>query len=350
MQPTTIFEVEREPSPQGMGLPAQTDTLSGPSAAARAPIRRPSQLGEFRNYLAAHGLGLLSGHLGSREAGALGILMYHRVVAPPRGICAPTWNVTPARFRSQLEGLLRRGFQPQSLRDVLARHRAAEPMAPKSFVVTFDDGYENVYRHAFPVLRELGIPATIFLTTAYLDSPEPFPFDDWSGKGLPGAPAETWRPLTTAQCHEMQGSGLIELGTHTHVHADYRGRPDELRRDLLVSLDVLRSRFGVSAASYAGPYGQGCRKFDGHELSEAARQAGVVCALNTNAELVRPGDEPYDWGRFTALGNDSAASLAAKLDGWYSLVQDAWRRLRRRPIASRAGIEDQAPATSPICS
>ncbi len=43
--------------------------------------------------------------------------------------------------------------------------------------VTFDDGFETVYRHAWPVLQELRIPATVFLNTAYLDSPEPFPFD-----------------------------------------------------------------------------------------------------------------------------------------------------------------------------
>ncbi len=275
-------------------------------------------------------LGLLPGWLGARPAGAFGILMYHRIVVPPRDVSAPTWNVTPARFRCQLAGLLRRGYRPWPLRKALASHLAGEAIPAKTFVVTFDDGYENVYRHALPILRDLQVPATIFLATAYLDSPAPFPFDAWQGAGSPGVPADTWKPLTSAQCADLLASGLIELGGHTHTHDDFRNRPGDLRRDLALSLETLQTRFGLAEATLAFPYGYGCRGNDGPELAEAAQDAGTLCALTTDENLVRPRDDCFNWGRFSASNFDSAASLAAKLNGTYSRMRCAWKRLRRR--------------------
>jgi peptidoglycan/xylan/chitin deacetylase (PgdA/CDA1 family) len=268
--------------------------------------------------------------LAPRVAGAFGILMYHRVVVAPKGIVAPNWNLPPNRFRAQLSGLLERGYQPWPLRKVLACHRAGDAIPSKTFVVTFDDGYENVYQYAFPILKDLRVPATLFLATGYLDSRGPFPFDSWQGAGSSYVPADTWRPIATAQCETMLASGLVELGGHTHSHHDFRDRPDDLRRDLALSLDSLRTRFHLSESTFAFPYGYGCRWQDGPELADAAKDAGVLCALTTDSELVRPEDDRFNWGRFAALNSDSAASLAAKLDGTYSFVRHAWHRLRRR--------------------
>ena len=292
--------------------------------------RRPGLAG-LRDRLSGQGLAVLSTCFGPRAACGFGILTYHRVAVPPAGAAVPTWNVTPGRFRAQIQGLLARGYRPRPLREVLAYHRDNRPIPPKTFAITFDDGYANVYHNAFPILREYNVPATVFLATAYLDATAPFPFDDWSGAGVAGVPAETWIPLKTVQCREMLASGLIDLGAHTHVHADFRGRLDEFRRDLALSLDELRMRFGVTEATFAFPFGYGCRKNDGPEMSNVAKEAGMLCALTTDSALVRPGDDPFNWGRFGAFETDSAASLAAKLGGWYDVARTAWRRLRRRP-------------------
>ncbi len=311
--------------PEDADAMAASDTLQ--PKVGMSPLTR---LNELRNCLAARGLGVLPARWTLRCAGAFGILMYHRICEQPRGAVAPTWNVRPRRFRAQLESLLARGFQAWALRKALAWHQAGQPIPPKVFVVTFDDVYANVYRNAFPVLQELAIPATLFLATGYLDSDKPFPFDGWSCRNSSRASTDAWKPVTSAQCDEMLSGGLVELGTHTHTHADFRGRPDELRRDLAISQDLLRTRFGIREPSFAFPFGFGCRKHDGAELSEAAEEAGVCCALTTNDELVQPGDDPFNWGRFAALETDTAASLAAKLDGRYSLARQAWRWLRRQ--------------------
>jgi peptidoglycan/xylan/chitin deacetylase (PgdA/CDA1 family) len=229
--------------------------------------------------LATRGLGVLSACLGPRSDCGFGILLYHRIAIPPAGAPAPTWNVKPARFRAQMEGLLARGYRAWPLGRVLAHHDAGQSIPPQTFVVTFDDGYENVYRQAFPALREHDVPATVFVATAYLDSYDPFPFDDWPCAGSPGVPGETWRPLRTAQCEEMLASGLIELGSHTHVHADFRHHPEEFRHDLALSLEVLRTKFGVREATFAFPFGHGCCRHDGPELSGVAKEAGLLGAL-----------------------------------------------------------------------
>ena len=271
---------------------------------------------------AAHWVGGGLGGLLGGWAGGFGVLMYHRIARPGRGP-APTWCVSPARFRAQLRGLHRRGYRALPLRQLLTRSAAGRPIPPRTFAVTFDDGYENVYAHAWPVLRDLGAPATVFLATAYLDSPGPFPFDDWPDAGSPAAPAESWRPLTTAQCAEMYAGGLVDLGCHTHTHANFRGRPDAFRRDVTQSVAVLRLRFGLGAPTFAFPFG-----IVDADLVEAARRAGVVCGLTAQADVVRPGADPFAWGRFHADESDDAATLAAKLDGWYSLARRAWLRWR----------------------
>jgi peptidoglycan/xylan/chitin deacetylase (PgdA/CDA1 family) len=298
---------------------------------------------QARRQLALRALAPLRIGLGPRRREAFGILVYHRVAPETPELPKPTWNVPPDRFRAQLSGLIRRGYWAWPLRKVLDWHERRRPVPRNVFVVTFDDGYENVFRHAWPVLRELRVPATVFLATSYLDSERPFPCDDWSLAGSSDVPAADWRPLTTAQCRAMASDGLIELGTHTHTHADFRGRPEALAADLRESCTALRERFGLADATFAFPYGTKHLGFSGPELAAAAREAGVLCSLTTEDELVTPGSDPFDWGRFTAEDTDTAATLSSKLDGWYTAVRSLWRRLHgARVFVSNAGPVCQA--------
>lgn len=311
-----------------------------PELRTQNPERRPTKGRQLLKGLGQWGVGRLgcglSRCLGSRAGGALAMLTYHRVTPCVGRGPAPTWNVTPERLRRQLAGLLARGYRPWTLREALDAHRAGRPVPPRTFVVTFDDGHENVYHHARPVLHDLGVPATVFLATAYLDSSAPFPFDDWPAAGSSDVPAESWRPLTTGQCSDMLAQGLIDLGSHTHTHAVFRDRPEALGRDVTTSLEVLRARFGLEDATFSFPYG-----IAGPALADAARRAGVLCGLTTQAVLVRPHSDPFTWGRFNVEESDSDATLAAKLDGWYSLARRVWLQLR--------GSRATAPDGNPIC-
>ena len=267
--------------------------------------------------------------LGSRHEDAFAILMYHRVTARTAGIPTPTYNVTPQRFHAQLNGLLARGYQAWPLRKVIECNQSGDSIPPKTFVVTFDDGYENNYQDAWPILKALKIPATIFVATAFLDSDDPFPCDDWTAAGSSRVPASSWRPLTTAQCTEMLADGLIDLGTHTHTHGDFRNRPQVLYEELKTSVGFLCSQFGMKDATFAFPYGTKQLGFSGPVLADAAKQAGVLCSLTTEEDRVSPNSDPFDWGRFTVSESDNAATLATKVDGWYSLLRDVWQNVRQ---------------------
>ena len=264
---------------------------------------------------------LLNDLFGPREARGFGILMYHRIANPVPGKPRPTWNVPPRRFERQLTGLLRRGWQAWPLQQVLDYVERDLPIPRKTFVVTFDDGYANNLTQAGPILSRLGVPATLFLATAYLDSKEPFPSDDWPAAGEPGVPTEAWRPLTTDECQRLVASGLVELGAHTHTHADFRGRGAEFAADLAENLRILRERFGVERPTFAFPYGTVTTGFASPDLARVARDTGLVCALNTEAVIVRPGETPFTWGRFAAEEQDTARTLAAQLGGWYEAVR-----------------------------
>jgi peptidoglycan/xylan/chitin deacetylase (PgdA/CDA1 family) len=303
-----------------------------PLTVAHAPLPAVVPRGKPRRVTwKERGLGLVasvfSDCCGPREARAFGILMYHRIVEPPPRQPRPTWNVPPRLLEKQLSGLLARGWQAWPLSQVMACAERELPIPRKTFVVTFDDGYANNLTQALPILTRLHVPATVFVATAYLDSGRPFPSDDWSAAGQPGVPSEAWRPLTTDECRRLTASGLVELGAHTHTHADFRSRPKAFAADLAENLEVLKERFGVERPAFALPYGTKCDGFASGELAGAARQAGMLCSLTTEGHIVRPGDSPFDWGRFAAEEHDTARTLAARLGGWTGAVRGLAKRI-----------------------
>ena len=216
--------------------------------------------------------------LRKRDTPRLGILLYHRISPLIPDIPVPDANVTPERFHEQLAGLKKKNFHFLSLKEAIRRDQCGEPWPDKPLVVTFDDGFGNVFLRAYPVLCDLEIPATIFLNTAFLDQSEPFPFDSWGQWCADTAPVPAYRPLRTEECREMLDSDLIEIGAHTHTHQDFRGKPVELREDLNLCVADLDQRFGIQSPTFAFPYGRVAWGYAGGELTEAARKAFALGA------------------------------------------------------------------------
>gem|GEM_PF-415857 len=314
--------------------PAPTEAMrwAPPPAAPQAAIRC------LQTRLMAHAAVGLNGCFGSIAGNAFGILMYHRIAREPARAPRPTINVTPERFRAQLRGLLDRGFRFRPLRSVLDDARNGRIIPPRDVVVTFDDGFENVYRDAVPVLRELAIPATIFVATAFLDSDEPYPFDHWGLAHRHRVPPESYRPMRLPQCLELNDDPLIELAAHTHTHQDFRGRPDAFEYDLRVCLAFLKNRFGIENPTFAFPYGSFHLGFVDGELIAAAKRTDVACGLTTESGLVFPGEDPFRWGRINVFPWDSGRTLTAKLNGWYTWAP----RLQHRLIHAARRLARQA--------
>ena len=110
------------------------------------------------------------------------------------------------------------------------------------FVLTFDDGYADVYRNAFPLLVERQIPFTMYVTT--------LPVEDPSVAG-PGVMPVSWEQLV-----EMLESGLATIGAHTHAHPDLRLlSADAVASELDESNGLIRERLGVEPRHFAYPKG-----------------------------------------------------------------------------------------------
>lgn len=286
---------------------------------------------------------ILARLLGDRSRGAPAILCYHGVLPTPPGVSPGAFHCTPEVFREQLAGLQNRGYRFVPLAEMLSMQREGR-LAPRTLTVTFDDGYANVLHRAYPILRELGIPATVFVCTGFVDSREPLPFDPWCVAHRQRLAVDDYRHLSEAECFELAADGLVDLGTHTHMHADFRGRAEALREDLVVSCQWLAARFGVRQYPFAFPFG---RRYTGHsteELIGAARATGVSCALSTECGHVSAASSPYHLGRFLVYAWDSASTLGGKLSGYYAwLPRLQSRLLRNRPSAAKT---ESLPAQS----
>ena len=164
------------------------------------------------------------------------LLIYHQV-GSGRG---HEMNVEPSAFRRQIEWMRAHG-EIVSLEEAIERR--GEPDSHRLFVLTFDDGYADVFLNAFPVVVEQRIPFTLYLTSGPIESP--IEFSNWPGT-----------PIAWSQVREMVESGLATVGAHTHSHPDLRqvskdAAADELDR----SNGLIAERVGVVPKHFTYPKG-----------------------------------------------------------------------------------------------
>lgn len=196
------------------------------------------------------------------RADGIPVLMYHRVGDPPAGSRLRKLWVSERDFRRQLKTVLALGYEP------VFASRLADPAAlpAKPFAVTFDDGTGDNFEAAFPVLRELGVKAAVFLVA------------DWMGKrnGWEDPDDEPWqRTLTWEQARAMQDSGLVEFGSHTMTHPDLRALGGEaLAWELSESKRRIEAALGKRVDAFAYPFGAGA--YDAR-VRKAALAAGYAC-------------------------------------------------------------------------
>jgi peptidoglycan/xylan/chitin deacetylase (PgdA/CDA1 family) len=141
---------------------------AGP-AAARNPLNRLGERPPVASFL--QNTGILAALERLRRTPGLLVLNYHRVGDAARNqFDDATFSATTDAFRAQV-GYMKRWFRtppPDEILESVSRGAFEDP----TVLVTFDDGYRDNYDVAFPVLRDLGVPACFFVVTGLLDAPK----------------------------------------------------------------------------------------------------------------------------------------------------------------------------------
>ena len=248
------------------------------------------------------------------------ILAYHRV----GGGTDQELDVPTARFASHMR-YLREHCSVVSLDELLAAPQGSG--SERDVVaVTFDDGYEDVYLHAFPILQEYEIPATVYVSTAFVDAGRPFP---WSG--------DTARPLNWGQLAEMKDSGLVTIGAHTHSHAPLgKLRRELIAEELRMSAELIEKRLGSAPAHFSYPMPS---REVGDPSLEVARDLVEARYATVAVEGFRKNYLPLSLHRLTRIpvqGSDTFLLFRLGLGGYLAPMGSLLPLFRRLRAAFRS--------------
>jgi peptidoglycan/xylan/chitin deacetylase (PgdA/CDA1 family) len=249
------------------------------------------------------------------RAPRLHVLGYHRVVPDFAAVDGlPQLCVSRETFTAQLEYVVRH-MEVFDLATAALVLRGARPLRRDACLVTFDDGYREVYTQAFPILRRLGLPAAVFLSTGFVSARKRFPHDrlyDLLSQTFPELPVsrvvaiaarrlpssrisalvdalasasgEEEPCLTWEQCAEMARHG-IDFGSHTVSHTPLAREPRaRMRRELRDSIEEIEQRLACRARFVAYPNG-----IYSDEVIRACEELDVQAAFTTEDRPNRPG-------------------------------------------------------------
>jgi peptidoglycan/xylan/chitin deacetylase (PgdA/CDA1 family) len=251
----------------------------------------------------------------SREPGLL-ILGYHRVGAGMER----EMDLPRAVFAEQMRHL---GEHREVVSLVDGVRRLGFPIERDLVAITFDDGYREVYTQAWPVLRDLGLPATVFLATGFVEGTDPAPVRP--GAGDRGAPP---LPLSWDEVGELSASGLVAFGSHSRSHRSFDSLSRaEAAEECATSRATIERRVGGDVETFAYPDGAVAHE----EVVGAHYRIGVGAdgAKNVPSSL-----SPLRLSRVPVRASDGTFFFRRRLAGLAPLEDRLYDRLRARSPAS----------------
>lgn len=267
------------------------------------------------------------------------IFVYHRV-CPRKGNLAVS-NICPEEFEKQIK-YLKENFKIYSLENlinVLENNQINKKESENIAVITFDDGYNDNYIYAFPILKKYHIPATIFLITEYIGKDKLFWWDKieyiiyHTKKGeinipnfgkflitdnkkkfncilfllkkfkrMPDDSKEKYINELKNICYVKIPSGLgekmilswdkiyemknneISFGAHTLTHTNLTNMNlEEAEKEISQSQVMIKDKLKSDVRSFAYPYGS---KYYNHDIIKLLKKNGFVCAVTTSEKVI----------------------------------------------------------------
>lgn len=213
------------------------------------------------------------------------VLCYHRFEDMPHNYLA----IKPAEFEAQMKAIKDNGFTVIPLKDFLAWRRGEKEIPAKSALITIDDGYLSGYTVAWPILKRMGYPFTMFVYVQYIGT---------GGKSL------SWDQLA-----EMRDAG-VEIACHSWTHQDLHGKgisPREpsgrlaledikqlgydgwVHKEIVESKQLLEKNLALKVSAFAYPYGKYTPK-----ARELVKQAGYEAAFSVYGQAIGFSNPPSD--------------------------------------------------------
>jgi len=187
--------------------------------------------------------------------------MYHYIeyVRDPEDTIRKSLDIPPHVFEGHLKTLAEHNYKTYFVRDIPDMLNGTIPYSTRNVVLSFDDGYEDFYTDAFPLLKKYQTKATVYIVRNFIGK-----------KGF----------LTFDQISELINSGLIEIGSHTLDHVYLKNISHEnAHMQILQSKLDLEQDFGIEVKTFAYPFGAFTP-----EVEQLVKEASYTAAV-----LVIPG-------------------------------------------------------------
>ena len=213
------------------------------------------------------------------------ILLYHHISAKES-----PYSVSPTLFKKQIK-FLKEEFDIVKLSDV----KKDRGFQGKKVIITFDDGYQDIYTNAYKIIKEHNIPITIFLISGRIGK-----------KGY----------LNWNQINELKKSGLVEFGNHSRNHrALDKLNADELKSEIAGADKDLRNKLGkIKYFSY--PFGD---RYDKRAVKLLKKLEYKYC-LTWVTGINDKGTDPYQLKRISINGLDFKNKLKLRYASIYFKV------------------------------
>jgi peptidoglycan/xylan/chitin deacetylase (PgdA/CDA1 family) len=218
------------------------------------------------------------------------ILMYHHiaVAGPNADAVRRDLSVSPAAFEAQMAYLTSHGYHTVSLLDLLEYLQGGQALPARPIILTFDDGYDDNYTYAYPILRRYGLQGTFFIIT-----------------GLVGRPGY----LTWEQAREMRRGGM-SLESHTCTHPDLtRSTPGHVDEEVRDSKAALERELGGPVFFLSYPSG----KYNAAVIT-ALEANGYLGAVTTQYGTTQESSALYELCRVRIRGSDTLESFVQKVE------------------------------------
>jgi peptidoglycan/xylan/chitin deacetylase (PgdA/CDA1 family) len=225
------------------------------------------------------------------------VLAYHKIDRPTPDVKIRGAFTSPKKFAKQMSYLKRQGFIFYTAAELIKHYREHGEFPARGITVTFDDGWQDNFTNAFPVMRELGVKATIFLVP------------DVIGKTTDRVTADGEGPrahLTAEQIVEMSQYG-VEFGSHSFSHAHlHQASSEEVEREVRESKSYIENLLQKPCETFAYPAG-----FFNDEAKRAVANAGYIAGFTTVYGEVNDSDL-YELNRVEILRRDGRPFQFAK--------------------------------------